>query len=179
MRKIFFNLLLASLMKMAWAQDGWTVDGVWLGATADRLPHPLKAFDLAPGWSSWMGQRIEVYGVEMVVLCPGEGVVRCQGRELRLASRLLLKSGDSIRRLQTMLGRPDDTSGAMGWCTEDPCYWNHYKRAGAVVSVLVSNDDFIRRKFPKRWWPESLGKVWAVELRRNNFRELLKATRSN
>lgn len=92
--------------------------------------------------------------------------VRCQGHKLRLGTKLLLQTGDPVSRVETVLGKDYRTHGAMGWCQQDPCLWHSYKRAGCVVDVLVTNDDFSRANLPKKSWSVSLSKVWAIELRR-------------
>lgn len=150
----------------------WTVDGVWLGAAPEQLHHRLEPDEFLKGWTSWRGQEVMSYGQEMVFAYPGKGVVRCEGRKLRLGSRLLLQTGDSTDRLKTILGTDYKVRGAMGDCTQDPCYWYFFRRPNCVISVLVSNDDYIRECMPKVA-RERLSKVWAVELHRPKLRELI------
>lgn len=158
------------------AENCWTVDGVWLGALPDQIHHRLKPDEFLKGWMSWEGQEIMAYGRETVFVYPGKGVVRCQGHKLRLGTKLVLQTGDPVRRAETVLGNDYRTHGAMGWCHQDPCLWHSYKRAGCVIDLLVSNDNFIRSNLPQQAWPVSLSKVWAVELRRPKLGELIEQT---
>ena len=164
--RMVFLLLWLSVTNLAWAQDGWNVDGVWLGATLDQLSRPLEDDETTFGWSSWEGQILAVYIRESIELCRGLGVVSCSGRQLRFGSKVLVKFGDKVSRLTNLIGEPDRTSGALGCCYQDPFYWYHYRRGGILVSVFVSNDEFLRRWADKRLWPEMLGKVWCVRLSR-------------
>lgn len=155
------------------AGDTWSVDGVWLGAAPEQLHRRFEPDKYLKGWTSWRGQEIKSYGHEMVFAYPGKGVVRCEGRKLRLGSKLLLQTGDPVARLKAILGTDYKVRGALGDCYQDPCYWFYYRRPNCVIGVLVSNDDFIRECMPKQAWEESLSKVWAVELRRPKLKELI------
>lgn len=176
-RKFLVALLLIAVVDYSWADNDWTIDRIWLGASPSQIQHPLKPHELFKELLTWEGDRLMAYGRQTVWIYPGEGVVLCEGRELRLGPRLLAKTGDSISGVRRLLGEPYRTSGALGWCMEDPCYWLHYRRAGGELSILVSNDSFIRSRIPKKAWPSYLGKVWSVRLRSAKLNELHKKLR--
>lgn len=178
-RHLLTLLLLVAVLNFGWAEDDWKVDGVWLGALPAQIQHPLKPHEMFNDLLTWDGERIMAYGRQSVWVYPGEGVVLCEGRELRLGPRLLAKTGENFSGVRRLLGEPYRTSGALGWCMEDPCYWQHYRRAGGELSILVSNDSFIRSRFPKKAWPSYIDKVWSVRLRSAKLNELQEKLRQD
>lgn len=174
-RKLLFAWLLVVLIANGWADDRWTVDGIWLGASQDQVKQPLTPHQGFKNMLTWQGEPLKAYGQPAIWVHSSEGVVLCQGRELRLGARLLTRTGGPVANVNRLLGKPYSTTGALGWCAEDPCYWQHYRRAGGKLSILVSNDAFIRSNFPKKQWPMYLGKVWSVRLQSALLRELLES----
>ncbi len=172
-RKLLFTWLIVAMVAHGWADDHWTIDGIWLGAAQDQVKQPLTPHQRFKNLLTWQGEPMMAYGQPAVLVHSGEGVVLCEGRELRLGDRLLTRTGDPVANVNRLLGKPYSTTGALGWCTEDPCYWQHYRRAGGKLSILVSNDAFILSRFPKKAWPGYLGKVWSVRLESAQLIKLL------
>lgn len=79
-RKLLFAWLLVVLIANGWADDRWTVDGIWLGASQDEVKQPLTPHQGFKNMLTWQGEPLKAYGQPAIWVHSSEGVVLCEGR---------------------------------------------------------------------------------------------------
>jgi hypothetical protein len=122
----------------AQTRSPWRVDDFYLGEPRAEIKVPLSKDKFEDNRESFHSSS-EFWERQEVVVAPDIGVVRCQGRKLYFKGKPFLKKGDSLGHAKEKLGNPDQITGLMGWCQEDPFVRWVYRRGSEAVILTVSN----------------------------------------